>query len=392
MRILFGMVALVAAYLGWRMFASEPGRVDAAGMFERAKQPSAPTVAGPQGAKPTPTPSTTERPPATGRVEALVRGIRSGDAASLAVGFQELRGLEGASRSQLANALLHDFQAAQSGQPPAIEQMFRALGKGNSFVHSAEGRQAASALVAQIHRLPAEAAVQRSSDLLLRCISGSIEKSDTAAYDFVNELYGRHSVLVDSVVFNPSNLTRARSWKVERGHSLDRIAAAFRRQKINVEGWTLCFLNRIGHPSRLQAGQTIKIPTDPIWARVTKGSYTLSVFVGETLVRLYWVGLGKNNSTPETVFRVLAKVDKPDWNHPNGQLFPYGHPENVLGKYFVKFEHATRRGFGAHGTNQPETIRTQASLGCVRMGDADIEEFFRFIPRGAKIEIVATGS
>ena len=98
----------------------------------------------------------------------------------------------------------------------------------------------------------------------------------------------------------------------------------------------------------------------------------MAVYVGDTIVRLYWVGHGKDDCTPETTFVVLEKQEKPDWYGP-GRLVPYGHPDNVLGDYFVKFRHESFTGFGAHGTSEPETIGTQSSAGCIRMADADIE-------------------
>ena len=44
-------------------------------------------------------------------------------------------------------------------------------------------------------------------------------------------------------------------------------------------------------------------------------------------------------------------------------------------------------GFGAHGTPEPESIGTMASAGCIRMLDADIAEYFQFVPRGSKVVV-----
>jgi lipoprotein-anchoring transpeptidase ErfK/SrfK len=71
-------------------------------------------------------------------------------------------------------------------------------------------------------------------------------------------------------------------------------------------------------------------------------------------------------------------------------VIPFGHPDNILGNYFVKFEHQSFQGYGAHGTPEPETIGTMASAGCVRMLDGDIREFFRVIPRGTPVHVRAT--
>jgi lipoprotein-anchoring transpeptidase ErfK/SrfK len=46
------------------------------------------------------------------------------------------------------------------------------------------------------------------------------------------------------------------------------------------------------------------------------------------------------------------------------------------------------RGYGIHGTWEPGTIGKQASAGCVRLGNADVEELFIIIPVGTPVTIV----
>jgi lipoprotein-anchoring transpeptidase ErfK/SrfK len=52
----------------------------------------------------------------------------------------------------------------------------------------------------------------------------------------------------------------------------------------------------------------------------------------------------------------------------------------------------TLRGFGIHGTWDPDSIGTAASLGCVRMRNEEVEELYDFIPlprngQGTKVTI-----
>ena len=63
----------------------------------------------------------------------------------------------------------------------------------------------------------------------------------------------------------------------------------------------------------------------------------------------------------------------------------------MLGDYFVKFAHPSYTGFGAHGTNREETVGTMKSMGCIRMYDRDIREYFSFVPRGSKVLVRAGG-
>jgi hypothetical protein len=176
---------------------------------------------------------------------------------------------------------------------------------------------------------------------------------------------------------------------VKPGDSLVSIAKRFQGENVLVEDGTLAVLNRINNPNALQAGQQIKVPVDPVHTVVEKRSFLMALYVGESILRLYWVGLGVNDKTPVAEFTIFEKIKNPEWFSPHGQI-AFGDPRNILGRFFVKFRHDSYQGFGAHGTPMPETIGTQASDGCIRMYDADIEDFFKLVPRRTKVEIRAS--
>jgi lipoprotein-anchoring transpeptidase ErfK/SrfK len=104
------------------------------------------------------------------------------------------------------------------------------------------------------------------------------------------------------------------------------------------------------------------------------------------------VGHGENDKTPIAEFTVAEKQPRPEWTAPDGNRYPYGHPQNILGEYFIKFRHDRYTGFGAHGTPMPETICTMSSMGCIRMLAPDIADLFLLLPRGAKVYIRASQS
>jgi L,D-transpeptidase catalytic domain/LysM domain len=192
------------------------------------------------------------------------------------------------------------------------------------------------------------------------------------------------------VVFDPVRLDGARRHQVKPGESLGQIAKQARREGILVDSYTLALVNRISNPNLVQAGQLLKIPVRPIKAVLEKRSFLMGIYLGDVLIRLYWVGHGAEDRTPETTFTIGAKLEHPDWYADDGKVYQYGSPKNVLGDYFVKFTHASYTGFGAHGTPDPTTIGKMASKGCIRMRDTDIREFFRIMPRGCEVEIRAT--
>lgn len=396
-RYWFGLLAVVGGFLGWQWYSAGPGPT-AKKVFEKADRTAnkaeqakvAPASVGAQTGQP----RRKSEPPSAPLHESVQGGQQPaaevallGDPLSLEDGFERLRLSSGAARERLGVALTRAVDRTDT-----VDGLLELLGPGNAFLHSKVGRQSVREVVARIQKLKLEDRVPQMSAVLERCMQGPICKTDVEAGQVVDEIYGQHKILVERVVFSPANLSKARSHPVRSGETLGGIARHYRKQGINVEGWTLCYVNRIGNPKQLRAGSTIKIPMEPVWAKVEKESFLMAVYLGPTIVRLYWVGHGVDDKTPVTTFTVGAKLADPDWDAPDGKNYPFGHPENVLGFFFVKFEHKSYQGFGAHGTREPETIRTRSSQGCLRMYDADIKEFFRFVPRGSKVTIAATAN
>ena len=61
-----------------------------------------------------------------------------------------------------------------------------------------------------------------------------------------------------------------------------------------------------------------------------------------------------------------------------------GSPENSLGTRWLGFD---KKGYGIHGTVEPETIGQQVSQGCVRMLNEDVEELYDLLPRGTRVTV-----
>lgn len=43
--------------------------------------------------------------------------------------------------------------------------------------------------------------------------------------------------------------------------------------------------------------------------------------------------------------------------------------------------------YAIHGTNEPDSIGKDESLGCIRMSRKDVEELFAMVPMGTKVQI-----
>ncbi|HEU4419442.1 MAG TPA: L,D-transpeptidase family protein [Planctomycetota bacterium] len=294
--------------------------------------------------------------------------------------------------------------ATQAGTPPPellaalaapgkdFASQLQALGADNSFLHSAEGRALAASALAAAMALPDAEAVAAGSQLINLSLRGRIDRAHTQARACVDEAYRKHRVRADRWVCDPGNVAGSRSYTIGDGDTLGKVASKFRREKIPVESGTLAVLNRIHNENAVQVGQKIKVPVDPIHAVVEKRSFSLAVYVGDSLLRLYWIGHGEHDKTPVADFTVGDKQPRPQWTAPNGEVYAYGDPRNILGEYFIKFRHASYTGFGAHGTPMPDTICTMSSMGCIRMLAPDIQELFKILPRDAHISVRATES
>ena len=129
--------------------------------------------------------------------------------------------------------------------------------------------------------------------------------------------------------------------------------------------------------TRIRTGEKLKVLKGPFHITVEKGKFTLSAYMGDKYFKSYKVGLGKEDSTPEGAFKVEAKIQNPDWFRP-GKIVRFGDPANLLGTRWIAFT----KGYGIHGTWEPQSIGTQASEGCIRMLNKDVEELFDLVVVG----------
>ncbi|MBN2451250.1 MAG: L,D-transpeptidase family protein [Lentisphaeria bacterium] len=204
-----------------------------------------------------------------------------------------------------------------------------------------------------------------------------------AAADLVNRV---NALFMASDTANPER----KAYTVQSGDSLSRIATS-----LNVTVGALQRLNDLDPTNPVIYPGSVLYVLDTRWSiRVVKSKYVLLLRHGERLYRVYRVGIGRENRTPVGVFDISSKVIHPAWTPP-GKSYPYGDPENPLGSHWlgltpVDDTDPSLRGYGIHGTWEPDTIGTAASQGCVRLLNDDIAELFDFIPepgRGPSVRV-----
>jgi len=82
------------------------------------------------------------------------------------------------------------------------------------------------------------------------------------------------------------------------------------------------------------------------------------------------------------VVKGLSKTVNPQWSNPRtGQFFSRDDPKNPIGEYWLGLRGtdattSKAQSYGIHGTIDPSSIGKQKSLGCIRMGEKDIEAVY----------------
>lgn len=138
----------------------------------------------------------------------------------------------------------------------------------------------------------------------------------------------------------------------------------------------------------IHAGAPLAVVEGPFHVLVKRNEKRLHLYCGGVLVETWPVAVGRPGyETKLGEFRVRTKMDKPDWTDPaNRRVVPFGDPENPLGTRWIGFA----EGLGIHGTWEPESMGREASHGCIRMRNEDVEVLFDLLVRGESVvKIVA---
>ena len=155
---------------------------------------------------------------------------------------------------------------------------------------------------------------------------------------------------------------------IRSGDNLSTIAAIF-----NVSVADILEINTGLSPNNLQIGQIICIPISPspIEIIINVSAKRLTVYRNGSIYREYIVATGKPTTpTPIGSFTIVNKQIDPG------------------GPYGTRWLGLSIRGYGIHGTNNPASIGTAASNGCIRMYNEDVEALFNITSVGTPVRIL----
>ncbi len=324
--------------------------------------------------------------------------VRGGD--SPAAGIAGAEGVSAAAdRAQVA-VPAPDAHARPPALPPEATALRALLAAGSARQAVARARQLDAAELADAEVAGAALAAARA----LAETQGSSPAERLSCADEARRLLGR--LLVHSNIggaewetrlgdLNREVLSAGRELpgttlrlEVPPGATLDGLLRGAWRERVRVSPGFVLHLNGVASATRLRPGP-LTVPTEALRIVVRKRQHLLRVLLGDVPYRAFPVGLGMHGGTPEGKFVIEERIARPDYWPPGGKRVPFGAPGNPLGTRWLGFkDRPDARGFGIHGTVEPESIGKDLSQGCVRLLNGDVETLFEWIPVGTEVEIL----
>jgi lipoprotein-anchoring transpeptidase ErfK/SrfK len=109
----------------------------------------------------------------------------------------------------------------------------------------------------------------------------------------------------------------------------------------------------------------------------------LAVMEDDRVVRVFETAVGAPKSpSPTGSYKIVNSLEDPTW-YSKGKVVGPGKC-NPLGTRWLGL---SLKGYGIHGTNVPSSIGRNASHGCIRMRNHDVEELSKMVAVGDAVEL-----
>lgn len=240
----------------------------------------------------------------------------------------------------------------------------------------------------------AEALITEAMSLLNAAPSRTIEARDKLNETLKMPMSPQQAALVKSQMTKLSEQwlfsktfyaqdTLCSSYKVQPGDRLEDIG-----NKYNVPYEFLMEINKIRRPESLRAGERIKVVNGPFHAKVYRSTFMMDVYLQGTYVKSFPVGLGASGrQTPLGLWHIKAggKIPHAIYTDPDsGAVIHPEDPAYPLGSRWMAIEGLDdntkdERGFGIHGTKDPQSIGKASSRGCVRLHNGDVIKVYNML-------------
>ena len=175
-------------------------------------------------------------------------------------------------------------------------------------------------------------------------------------------------ICIDRYVQDKPNCQTGNFYIIRQGDSLYKISQTF-----DISVSDILRLNPGINPQNLSVGDVLCIPLSllPLEIVVNISEKRLAVYRSGSLYREYIIATGTPQTpTPVGVFEIVNKQIDPG------------------GPYGSRWMGLSIPTYGIHGTNNPSSIGTAASNGCIRMYNEDVEALFSITPVGTTVRIL----
>jgi hypothetical protein len=124
---------------------------------------------------------------------------------------------------------------------------------------------------------------------------------------------------------------------------------------------------------------------------IDRGHFRLRLFKRLAMVKSYGIAVGRAGlETPAGLYHVQEREVNPSWHVPNsawagalaGQTIPPGPNDPLVARWL-----GLGGGIGIHGTNEPFSIGSAASHGCIRMLPSDVIALYPRVALGTPVYI-----
>jgi lipoprotein-anchoring transpeptidase ErfK/SrfK len=139
---------------------------------------------------------------------------------------------------------------------------------------------------------------------------------------------------------------------------------------------------------------------DPGTIIIDTGKRALYYILSDGEAIRYGVAVGKDGFSWAGIAKIGRKTEWPRWTPPASMIkrkpelakfangMPGG-PDNPLGaRALYLFDNGRDTLFRIHGTNEPQSIGTAASSGCIRMLNEEVSELYDRVPIGTKVIVL----
>jgi len=111
----------------------------------------------------------------------------------------------------------------------------------------------------------------------------------------------------------------------------------------------------------------------------------LALIENDAIVSVFAVAVGAPDSpTPIGTFIIVNRIPNPTYYKPGKIVGPGA--ANPLGTRWIGLN---EKGYGIHGTDQPRSIGSARSHGCIRLRNRDVEQLFERVRPGDVVELYA---